>query len=157
MSPLSEAGADILARNLKSWAPIHSAANAGHLEAALRLVLAGASWRPGRGPGSTDADVIKMLVRKGGYKVSTGGVTGHAMHAGQNAYGANRHQQADSFLACSPLKGMWVHFHADQPSQAEFACAGNCSFAHISGVQGLGFRVYVVASHSTPKALGTSP
>ncbi|KIZ07306.1 hypothetical protein MNEG_0650, partial [Monoraphidium neglectum] len=62
------AGADLQARNLKSWAPIHSAANGGHLEAALRLVLAGASWRPGRGAGAADADVVKLLVRKGGFK-----------------------------------------------------------------------------------------
>jgi hypothetical protein len=63
------AGADVHARNLKSWAPIHSAASAGHLEAALRLVVAGATWRPTRGAGAGDADAIRLLMRKGGYKV----------------------------------------------------------------------------------------
>jgi hypothetical protein len=71
LPPPPGAGADIQARNLKASCPIHSAANAGQLEAALRLVVAGANWRPGRSSGGSDADVIRALVRKGGYKVSS--------------------------------------------------------------------------------------
>jgi ankyrin repeat protein len=66
---LIAAGADVGAVNSKSATPLHSAARAGQLEAAVRLVRAGASCHPGRGTGAAADDVIRLLARKGGYKV----------------------------------------------------------------------------------------
>lgn len=56
------------------------AASNGFLDVVLRLVTGGAVWRGGRGgsggPGP-DADVVKLLVRKGNYKVRNLGRTCH--------------------------------------------------------------------------------
>jgi hypothetical protein len=48
------------------------AASNGSLDVVLKLVAGGAVWRGGRGGGvgPSDADVVKLLVRKGNYKVS---------------------------------------------------------------------------------------
>jgi ankyrin repeat protein len=50
-------------RNAKGWAPVHSAAGGGHLEAVLRLVAAGAQTRA-----RPDLDVLRMLTRKTTYR-----------------------------------------------------------------------------------------
>lgn len=55
--------ADPHIRNSKAATAISSAAGAGHLEAVLRLVGAGASWR-----GRPDTDVVKLLCKKTSYK-----------------------------------------------------------------------------------------
>ena len=55
--------ADPHIRNSKAITAISSAAGAGHLEAVLRLVGAGAAWR-----GRPDIDVVKLLCKKTSYK-----------------------------------------------------------------------------------------
>ena len=65
--PLLAAGADAHIRNAKGWAPVHSGAAAGHLEAVLRLVAAGAAPRS-----RPDLDVLRMLTRKTTYRCGQG-------------------------------------------------------------------------------------
>ena len=55
--------ADPHIRNSKAATAVASAATGGHLEAVLRLVLAGSAWR-----GRPDADVVKLLCKKSSYK-----------------------------------------------------------------------------------------
>ncbi len=60
---LLAAGASAHIRNAKGWAPVHSAAAAGQLEAVLRLVAAGAAPRS-----RPDLDVLRLLTRKTTYR-----------------------------------------------------------------------------------------
>ena len=59
--------ADPHIRNSKAASAISSAAGAGHLEAVLRLVGAGAAWR-----GRPDTDVVRLLCKKSSYKCAAG-------------------------------------------------------------------------------------
>eukprot|EP00775_Hariotina_reticulata_P009518 gene9518-9683_t len=73
VTAILNAGGDVNIKNSKGWGPVHVAASSGHLDVVLKLVAAGAAWRPGRGSSSSspaDADIVRLLVRKGSYKAS---------------------------------------------------------------------------------------
>jgi hypothetical protein len=66
------ARADPHIRNSKAATAVGSAATGGHLEAVLRLVQAGSTWR-----GRPEADVVKLLCKKSSYKCASSGALYH--------------------------------------------------------------------------------